>query len=72
MKALPYSFSQKVLSLGGNGLSFTGQIFVENFMLAEINGRGFNNRAVLLKRIRLAPDAAKAAAMVIFDEFVNI
>ena len=71
MKNLPYSVNQKVLSLSKVGLSHTGIMFVESFMLAEKNGRGFNNRGVLLKRIRMAPDVAKAAAMRVFDDFVN-
>ena len=71
MKNLPYSVNKKVLSLSKVGLSYTGQSFLENFMLAEKNGGGHNNRAVLLKRIRFAPDSAKAAAMAIYDGFVN-
>lgn len=71
MKHLPPHHRDKVIELHKYGLTATGQAFLTNFMLAEKNGKGLFNRDVLLERIRLAPDAAKVAAMRVFDGFVN-
>ena len=71
MNELPPHYRDEIISISKLGLTATGQAFLTNFMLAEKNGVGFNNRAVLLERIRIAPDAAKAAAMAVFDGFVN-
>lgn len=71
MTTLPAYLRDRIVDLAKVGLSSTGQAFVTNFLLAEMNGRGHGNRAVLLKRIRKASDVAKAAAMEVFDCFVN-
>ena len=71
MTTLPPHYRDEVIALSKLGLTATVQAFLTNFMLAEKNGRGFNNLETFLERIRLAPDAAKAAAMIVFDGFVN-
>ena len=56
-------------NLSKTGLSYTGIVFVESFMLAQQQGRGENNRAALLKRIRAATDEQRVAAISLFDDF---
>ena len=71
MKNLPEKFKTQVDELANTGLTSTGRVFVENFMLAEVNRQGADNREILLQRIRRATDAQKAAAIAVFDEFVK-
>jgi hypothetical protein len=56
-------------ALSQTGLTYAGIVFVESFMLAQHEGRGKNNRAVLLERIRMATDTQKRAAILLFDDF---
>lgn len=56
-------------ALSQTGLTYTGIVFVESFMLAQQYGLGENNREVLLERIRMATDTQKRAAILLFDDF---
>lgn len=56
-------------ALSQTGLTYTGIVFVESFMLAQQYGLGENNREVLLERIRMATDTQKRSAILLFDDF---
>ena len=71
MTTLQKPWEGKVESLAKIGLTLTGRIFLENFMLAEQQGRGINNRNVLILRLAAASDEQRRAALLIYDEFVE-
>lgn len=71
MNTLQKPWEGKVEALAAIGLTLTGRIFLENFMLAEQHGRGNNNRNVLILRLRRASDEQRRAALLVFDEFVE-
>ena len=64
---LTYYFTDKIAR---TGISYTGRVLVSNFIEAELNGLGKNNRHVLMNRIRKASEIQKVAVMRIFDEAV--
>jgi hypothetical protein len=69
MNTLQKPWEGKVESLAAIGLTLTGRIFLENFMLAEQHGRGHNNRNVLILRLSEASDEQRRAALAVFDDF---
>ena len=71
MTTLQKPWEGKVESLAKIGLTLTGRIFLENFMLAEQQGRGINNRNVLILRLAAASDEQRRADLALFDEFVE-
>ena len=71
MTTLQKPWEGKVESLAEIGLTLTGRILLENFMLAEQQGRGINNRNVLILRLWVASDEQRRAALLIYDEFVE-
>ena len=71
MTTLQKPWEGKVEALSAIGLTLTGRIFLENFMLAEQQGRGQNNRNVLINRLAAASDEQRKAALLIYDEFVE-
>lgn len=71
MTTLQKPWEGKVEALAKIGLTLTGRIFLENFMLAEQQGRGINNRSVLILRLAAASDEQRRAALLIYDEFVE-
>jgi hypothetical protein len=71
MNTLQKPWEGKVEALAEIGLTLTGRIFLENFMLAEQHGRGHNNRNVLIFRLAVATAEQRRAALLIYDEFVE-
>lgn len=69
MDTLHKPWETRVAALAETGLTLTGRIFVEQFMLAQQQNRGHNNRKVLIRRLRKATDEQRTAALSVFDDF---
>lgn len=65
-------WSAYVYQLHKEGLCELHRNMLTNFMLAQQQNRGVDNRATLLIRLKLATEAQRDAAISVFDDFCKM
>ena len=66
---IPHSFDRRIVTLQYAGLSACAEAILINCMVAEKEGRGTDNRAFLIGKIKRNTPANIAAALKIYDDY---